>query len=108
MAGYSRWPHPDREPNPHSFPVGNEADLPGEIKRDDTAIKRDVESSLFYDTVVSSYDVKVNVQDEVVTLDGTVDSDAAKMAAEEDAKAVPGVRQVQNNLTVKATRTRLG
>ncbi len=99
----ARKPYPGREPNPRSFPVGSEAELPGEVRRKDaTAIRRDVESALFYDNLVSSYQVKVDVVDGVVTLSGTVDSEEEKRATEEDAKAVPGVTQVVNNLLVKA------
>lgn len=99
----ARKPYPEREPNPHTFPVGEEVELPGHAaKRDDAAIKHDVESALFYDNLVNSYQVTVDVKDGVVTLSGTVDSDEEKRAAEEDAQAVPGVSQVINNLVVKA------
>lgn len=100
----ARKPYPGREPNPRTFPVGEEAELPGHAaRRDDAAIKRDVESALFYDNLVNSYQVNVDVRDGVVTLSGTVDSAEEKRAAEEDARAVPGVRDVVSNLIIKGS-----
>ncbi|MBI2952690.1 MAG: BON domain-containing protein [Chloroflexi bacterium] len=98
---FTRQPYPEREPNPRSFPVGNEPELPGKVKRDDSTIKSDIESALFYDNMVNSYQVKVDVKDGVVTLAGTVDSEEEKRLAEEDVKAVPGVLQVTNQLVAK-------
>jgi osmotically-inducible protein OsmY len=45
--------------------------------------------------------INVDVKDGAVTLNGTVDNDAAKASAESAAKAVEGVKSVKNNLTVK-------
>ncbi len=102
MPGFTREPYPEREPNARSFPVENEPELPGHVTRPDTAIKSDTESILFYDNMVNSYQVKVDVKDGITTLSGTVDSNDEKRVAEEDAKKVAGVRQVINNISVKA------
>lgn len=45
--------------------------------------------------------INVDVKDGAVTLNGTVDNDAAKASAEAAAKGVEGVKSVKNNLTVK-------
>lgn len=71
-------------------------------QRSDADIKRDVEGSLFRDPDVRSYEVSVDVRDGNVTLSGTVDDDLARAKAEDDARAVPGVKQVLNNLQVKS------
>jgi len=47
-------------------------------------------------------DVQVTILNGVVTLKGTVKTDAEKMALEQKVKAVPGVTRVDNQLTVKA------
>jgi hyperosmotically inducible protein len=47
-------------------------------------------------------DVQVTVLNGVVTLKGTVKTDAEKAALEQKIKAVPGVTKVDNQLTVKA------
>lgn len=100
---FTRQPYPDREPNPTSFPVGSEAELPGKVaKREDQTIRRDIESALFYDNMVNSYQVTVDVVDGVVTLSGAVDSEDERRMAEEDARVIPGVRQIVNNLTVRS------
>jgi hyperosmotically inducible periplasmic protein len=46
--------------------------------------------------------INVDTKDGVVTLNGTVDTEAAKASAEAAAKGVEGVKSVKNNLTVKA------
>ncbi|TAK34090.1 MAG: BON domain-containing protein [Chloroflexota bacterium] len=70
-------------------------------RRSDQDIRRDIETALFYDDLVRSYEVQVAVQDGIVTLAGTVDSDTALTRALRDAKTVPGVRDIQNNLQVR-------
>ena len=46
--------------------------------------------------------INVDTKDGVVTLSGTVDTEAAKASAETAAKGTNGVSRVVNNLTVKA------
>ena len=76
--------------------------VPGEPRpRSDQDITRDIASALFYDEAVRSYRVRIDVANGLVTLSGSVDSDAEKRKAEEDATVVPGVRGVSNNLTVQ-------
>lgn len=85
---------------------GTEAYIPFETVpgapswRSDQDIRRDIETSLFYDRAIRSYQVKVDVQGGLVTLSGTVDSDAEKLKAEEDTRVIPGVTAVCNNLAV--------
>jgi len=77
--------------------------LPGKLPpRPDAEIKSDVESALFRDPNVRSYEVNVEVQNGVITLRGTVDDEFARRAAEDDARAVPGCREVRNELQVKS------
>ncbi len=59
-----------------------------------------VKSALLFHRNVSSSSTHVNVHEGVVTLSGTVHSDAEKALAEEYAKDVKGVRRVDNNLQV--------
>lgn len=46
--------------------------------------------------------INATVKDGVVTLTGTVTSEATKMEAEENAKKIEGVKSVNNNITVVA------
>jgi osmotically-inducible protein OsmY len=73
----------------------------GPVRRTDEDIKHDVESLLFYDGLVDSINVNVQVSDRTVTLTGTVASSLEKKAAEDDAWAVFGVRDVNNQLKIK-------
>jgi osmotically-inducible protein OsmY len=75
--------------------------LPGERRqRDDEAIKRDIESILFYDDLVRSYEVKIDVSQGVVTLSGTVSNDMERQRAMDDALKVPGVKEVRNDIQI--------
>ena len=99
-------PYPERARYPRTFYFGPGQPGPyaGRLPaRPDEEIKRDVETALFYDTWVNSYQVKVDVKDGVVTLTGTVDSAFEKRAAGDDAWDVPGVRDVRNELQVVET-----
>jgi osmotically-inducible protein OsmY len=48
--------------------------------------------------------IDVDVENDVVTLSGTVASNAQKSAAEKAARTVEGVKRVQNNLRISAER----
>jgi osmotically-inducible protein OsmY len=64
-------------------------------------IKKNVIDQLFWDNRVNSANVKVSVEEGVVTLRGTVATYTAKRAAELDAWSVPGVVDVRNLLKVE-------
>ncbi len=59
-----------------------------------------VQKVLAADHVFDGMSVSTSVAGRVVTLSGTVTSDAAKVLASKDAGAVAGVKEVLNNLTV--------
>ena len=73
--------------------------------RSDSAIQTDVLDELFWDPEVAAPDVGVEVDDGVVTLTGTVDRYAVKLAAEKAAQRVDGVRAVANDLSVRTPLT---
>lgn len=95
-------PYPERPRNPRTFYFGPGQPGPyaGRIQRADEEIARDLESALFYDTWVNSYQVNIDVKDGVVTLTGTVDNAFEKRAAGDDAWSIPGVKDVCNNLKI--------
>jgi osmotically-inducible protein OsmY len=68
---------------------------------DDTAITTKVKSALLGDGAVKSFEIKVETVKRVVQLSGFVDTADQKYAAEKDAWAVRGVKEVRNNLIVK-------
>jgi len=68
---------------------------------DDTTITTKVKSALLGDDAVKSFEIKVETVKGVVQLSGFVDTSDQKSAAEKDASAVSGVKNVQNNLIVK-------
>jgi osmotically-inducible protein OsmY len=71
------------------------------ILRTDNDIQQDVLDEFVWDPEVQAPDIGVQVHDGVVTLTGTIDSYAVKMAAEKAAHRVDGVRAVANDLQVK-------
>jgi osmotically-inducible protein OsmY len=68
---------------------------------DDSTIMTKVKSALLGDDAVNSFEIKVETVKGVVQLSGFVDTSDQKSAAEKDASAVSGVKNVQNNLIVK-------
>jgi osmotically-inducible protein OsmY len=66
-----------------------------------TQLQRNVLAELDWDPTVNAAKVGITVDDGVVTLKGTVDSYADKLAAEKAAKRVHGVKAVANDLDVK-------
>ena len=69
--------------------------------RTDEEIQRDILEELKWDTRVRPNEVGVAVKDGVVTLTGWVDSYLKKMAAEEAAHRVRGVKAVVNDIEVR-------
>ncbi|NDW22208.1 BON domain-containing protein [Alteromonas hispanica] len=66
----------------------------------DAKISTVVKTRLLMDTDISGFDIDVDVENGVVTLTGTVDSDAEEDLAIEIAKNASDVKDVENNLTV--------
>jgi hypothetical protein len=68
--------------------------------RPDTQVAADVKNKIEADANVPDKQVTINASSGVVTLSGTVSSDAARNAAANDAAQVEGVKTVVNNLQV--------
>ena len=67
----------------------------------DEEIRKAIEDALLYDPRVLSFKPKVEVDNGIVTLTGSVDGLRAKNAAEQDAKNTVGVFRVKNKLKVR-------
>ena len=78
-----------------------EHDMTTAIMKTDSQIKMDVLNELKWDSRVDETDVGVQVREGVVTLVGTVDVYAKKIAARESAHRVHGVLDVVDELQVK-------
>ena len=74
---------------------------------DDATLTSNVRTRLAADSTLPASSITVETKDGVVTLSGTVNSEAEKSRAEQIAKGVEGVKSVTNDLTVtpKATPT---
>lgn len=68
---------------------------------DDSAISAKVKTAFAQDPGVRAVDVKVDTHLGVVQLSGWADTAAEKARAEQLAKAVPGVKSVQNKIELK-------
>lgn len=71
----------------------------------DEKIKRDVVDQLYWDSRVDASNVKVEVNDGKVKLDGEVPSFRAMESASEDAYLMEGVRFVDNDLAIRFAET---
>ncbi|HYE25366.1 MAG TPA: BON domain-containing protein, partial [Clostridia bacterium] len=69
--------------------------------RSDAQIASEVQGKIMSDPMLQGRQVSVQAANGVVTLNGTVNSDAERQAASNNAGAVEGVKQVMNNLTVQ-------
>jgi osmotically-inducible protein OsmY len=74
-------------------------------KKTDSEIQQDVIRELKWDTRVDETDVGIEVDRGVVTLTGTVDNWAKKLAAQEAAHRVAGVLDVANDIQIKPPGT---
>ena len=81
--------------------AGHRGRGPRNYSRSDERIREDVSDRLSDDHHLDASDIVVSVSGGEVTLDGTVDSRAAKRHAEDLAESCSGVRHVQNNLRVR-------
>ncbi len=70
------------------------------IDIDDTALRAKVEKALLLDPATEAYEIKTNVEDGVVELEGEVDSWTERNLAAEVAASVMGVTEVENRLTM--------
>jgi len=69
--------------------------------RSNEEIKRDVEEELQWDPDLDSADIAVAVKDGIVTLTGFAHSYSQKVQAGQDAKRVPGVLAIVNDIEVR-------
>lgn len=76
------------------------------VARTDPQIKSDVESALHNDIATRGYAISVAVADGKVTLSGTSDSWQQKQMFAEVAKAVPGVKALDNTVAIHYAVTR--
>jgi len=68
--------------------------------RDDTAIVKDITTELAQDPATESFEVRVTVQDGLVTLEGEVASGAERFLAERIASGILGVTGIDNRLEI--------
>jgi osmotically-inducible protein OsmY len=73
-------------------------------KKTDSQIKRAIAAELERDPRVHETDIGVSVHSSIVTLTGTVDDAAARVAATEAAHRVPEVLDVADDIKVKSLR----
>lgn len=67
----------------------------------DERIESAAKESYVFKTYLKDEDVRIESQDGVVTLAGSVSEEAHKSLAQETVKALPGVREVENKLEIK-------
>jgi hyperosmotically inducible protein len=68
---------------------------------EDAALTAKVKSALIGDPVAKAYSINVESRNGVVQLNGFVDSDKGRDAAERAARSVSGIKQIDNNLEVR-------
>ncbi len=73
---------------------------PATAERADAQVAGDVQSKISADPALAQRQISINANKGVVTLSGSVNSDAERSAASNDAAQVDGVKQVLNNLQV--------
>ena len=72
-------------------------------KVDDAAITTKVKTALMAEPGLRSLKINVDTRDNIVTLNGTVDSQEKKQRAMQIAQGVEGVKSVSDNLVVKSS-----
>ena len=82
--------------------MANAAEKTGD-KVDDAALTAKVKTALMAEPGLRSLAIDVDTRDNIVTLNGTVDSQEKKQRAMQVAQGVEGVKSVSDNLVVKAS-----
>ncbi len=72
---------------------------------DDTAVTAKVKAALVSDPLTDASDIEIETFRGVVQLNGVADSDEEKVQATAVARNVIGVKEVENNLIVRASRS---
>ncbi len=93
-------PHTNETPQAAASPVAATSPAP----RSDQEIANDVQSRIDAESALNGQNIKLSVNAATVTLNGTVNNDAARALAAADSGAAEGVRTVINNLTVAPQR----
>ena len=83
--------------------VANDIEVRPIMTRTDPEIARDITQAMKIDLRIPDDRIKVGIDDGCVTLDGTVDWNYQREAAESCARKVHGVRGVANKIAVKPT-----
>ena len=75
---------------------------------DDTVVTTKVKSALLADPAIKSFDLKIETRKGIVQISGFVDNQAQVDGAVTIARAVEGVRSVENMLSLKDGKTTVG
>jgi len=83
-----------------------EGPVPPPEARSDTAIKAELKAKLLSDSELSGWKTKLDVNNGIVTMSGTVATEDAKKKAGMLAETVAGVKEIRNDIRVEAARER--
>ncbi|HEY0308254.1 MAG TPA: BON domain-containing protein [Acidobacteriaceae bacterium] len=72
---------------------------------DDATLNNSVQTKISSDAALGGQPIQISTANGVVTLSGTVDSEAVRTLAANDAMQVPGIKMLNNNLTVQVAPT---
>ncbi len=87
--------HQQASTEPTSTPIQNQP-----MPRNDQQIASDIQSRIGGESALNGQGIQVSVTNGTATLNGTVDNDASRALASNDAGAIDGVKTVLNNLSV--------
>jgi osmotically-inducible protein OsmY len=90
-----------RLPSVKGLAVELEVKLPGSSERTDADIARAAENALQWDILVPRDRIKVTVEKGFLTLEGEVEREFQRSAAERAARHLTGVKGVANQITIK-------
>lgn len=76
------------------------------VHRTDEQIELDIKEAFLRDPAAESYEIDAEVEDARVTLTGTVESWAEKNLAEQVAKGVKGIKELENEIVIEYTEDR--
>lgn len=76
------------------------------VERSDKEIEQDVRTALAMDPAIKSYEVNTNVEDQMIVLEGEVQSWAEKQLAQKVAMSVKGAQAIRNEIRIDYPDTR--